>query len=129
MPTKDLIQLTSGFLCTYLIKFAPHCKKLTIQSDSRNIKSFVGIQLQRNWLNACHLEVCQQYGGLTSGLHFVSVLLYEFPTLNSSLEKVLTCVGLVRIYHNLSQFFSTEFCKMLIHPAAIYLKGPLINYT
>lgn len=42
--------------------------------------------------------------------HFVSavnviVLWYEFPTLNSSLEKLLTCVGLVRIYHNLSQFF------------------------
>ena len=31
MPTKDLFELTSGFLCTYLIKFAPHCKKLTIQ--------------------------------------------------------------------------------------------------
>ena len=31
MPTKDLIELTSGFLCTYLIMFTPHCKKLTIQ--------------------------------------------------------------------------------------------------
>ena len=31
MPTKDLIGLTSGFLYKYLIKFAPHREKLTIQ--------------------------------------------------------------------------------------------------
>ena len=31
MPTKELIELTSGFLYTYLIMFTPHCKKLTIQ--------------------------------------------------------------------------------------------------
>ena len=81
MPTKDLTELTSGFLYTYLIMFTPQMFLESLWSCAlppivvsylqwgvnfikyvqRNpevswIKSFVGIQLQRNWLNACNLR-------------------------------------------------------------------------
>ena len=51
MPTKDLIELTSGFLYTYyLIKFPPHFEKYVLRNpEVSSIKSFVGIQLPQNY--------------------------------------------------------------------------------
>ena len=78
MPTKDLIELTSGFLCTYLIKFTPHCKKLTTigggaqdQSNSGNIC----IQLKQNWVNACNLRFASNTG-LSHNVNKVAIVIF-----------------------------------------------------
>ena len=82
MPKKDLIELTSGFLYTYLIMFTPQMfleslwscapppivvsflqwgvnfiKYVQRNPEVSSIKSFVGIQLHPNWLNACNLRL------------------------------------------------------------------------
>ena len=87
MPTKDLIELTSGFLYTYLIMFTPQMfleslwscapppivvsflqwgvnfiKYVQRNPEVSSIKSFVGIQLHPNWLNACNLRFASNVG-------------------------------------------------------------------
>ena len=87
MTTKDLIELTSGFLYTYLIMFTPQMfleslwscapppivvsflqwgvnfiKYVQRNPEVSSIKSFVGIQLHPNWLNACNLRFASNVG-------------------------------------------------------------------
>ena len=77
----NFVAITSGFLYTYLIMFTPQMfleslwscapppivvsflqwgvnfiKYVQRNPEVSSIKSFVGIQLQRNWLNACNLR-------------------------------------------------------------------------